>query len=560
MRLVTIMNYSDPIGIAMCKGWLYLARRFCKAMPITVLHRDPIPEIIQFATNFNSVEIQQMSTKGILEPELSGRFGRPAQFFKLGLWRWAELAGLEEFVFIDADAWIVRDISPLFEAAKQKAFVCTTERVIEKGQPGEGEPLLNTGVFAYSKSRKLGITYGKLLEEFERCGKSILAPTGDQGLLWSYFRRLGYNWELPEIGQEYNTFANGIRVEKLGDSIEVYAAEKPPAGIEPWASEWLGWGNREPARIVHAISKYKWWTLHETGPLWDYVGSEIDFLEKGGGQRIQFKDDVVRRNPDRKFASWILPEPVEPAKVIRPMKEFTQGLVSVVIPTYNRPELLRHAIGMIRQQTYRPIEIIIVDDSDSDQRIPQIKAPDITHIQLNRRFSTGLKHDMAMDSARGEWICHWDDDDWYAPDRIERQLKMMTQSGAVVSGMDRDFVLSIDGSWWHIQWEGDDLSWLGNATCKAFYDFHDGTAIFRRDAVPDGASYGDHVVSQKVWLLNAIVKAGAHWIKIQNSNRFVYVRHKKNVWQFDEKKVRRPAERPAWFPENEYQFYTALPR
>lgn len=552
------MDYSDPQGVAMCKGWLYLARRFCRATPIIVLHSKPIPEILQFAAHFNNVEVRQMSTSGIIEPWASGPFGRPAQLFKLGLWRWAEQAGLEEFVFIDADAWIVRDISPLFGAVKQKAFVCTTEKIIEKGQPGEGEPLLNTGVFAYSKSRKLGITYEKLLEEFERCGKLIPVPTGDQGLIWSYFKRLGYNWELPEIGQEYNTFANGIRVEKLGDLIEVYAAKKPPAGVDPWAAEWLGWGNREPARIVHAISKYKWWTLPETAPLWNYVVSEVSLLENGGGHRIQFKDDVARANPDRKFSSWTLPEPVEPAKVIGPMKERTPGLVSVVIPTYNRPELLRHAIGLIRRQTYSKIEIIIVDDSDVGHRIQKIKAPDITHIQLGRRFSTGMKHNMAMDAARGEWICHWDDDDWYATDRIDRQLKMMAQSGAVVSGMDRDFVLSTDGSWWHIRWEGDDLSWLGNASCKAFYDFHDGTAIFRHDAIPDGASYGDHVVSQKVWMLNAIVKAGAHWIKVQNDNRFVYVRHSKNVWQFDEAKVRKPAERPAWFPENEYKFYTEL--
>jgi hypothetical protein len=68
------------------------------------------------------------------------------------------------------------------------------------------------------------------------------------------------------------------------------------------------------------------------------------------------------------------------------------------------------------------------------------------------------------------------------------------------------------------------------------------------------------MVSQKVWLLNAILRGGAEWVRVPNDNMFVYIRHAKNVWKFDEAKVRRPAERPSWFPGHELKFYTSLPR
>lgn len=110
-------------------------------------------------------------------------------------------------------------------------------------------------------------------------------------------------------------------------------------------------------------------------------------------------------------------------------------LVSCVMPTFNRRPYIRAAIDCWLKQTYQNKELIILDDGDDPVRdlVPRKKG--IRYIRNAKgREITGTKRNHCCELAKGEIICHWDDDDWSAPDRIEHQLGLLRQTGRPITG------------------------------------------------------------------------------------------------------------------------------
>lgn len=99
-------------------------------------------------------------------------------------------------------------------------------------------------------------------------------------------------------------------------------------------------------------------------------------------------------------------------------------LVTVYIPTYNRVELLKRAVESVRQQTYKNLEIIIVDDCSIDGTHSYLK--EITEKDARIRFflkekNSGacMSRNIAIENAKGEFITGLDDDDYFLTNRIE---------------------------------------------------------------------------------------------------------------------------------------------
>ncbi len=110
-------------------------------------------------------------------------------------------------------------------------------------------------------------------------------------------------------------------------------------------------------------------------------------------------------------------------------------LVSVIIPTRNRPELLARAIQSVLNQTYRHIEIIVVNDRGVDVG----KLIDHFNCRGNIRYfnlSTGIERsaarNLALRSAKGNYITYLDDDDRYLPEHLETLVSHARQSGCRV--------------------------------------------------------------------------------------------------------------------------------
>src|SRR4051812_13992958 len=91
-------------------------------------------------------------------------------------------------------------------------------------------------------------------------------------------------------------------------------------------------------------------------------------------------------------------------------------LVSTIIPVFNRPAMLREAVTSVLSQTYRPIEVIIVDDGSTDDDTPRAIAelaerhPDVRGIRRTNG-GPGLAREAGRGESRGDFIQYLDSDD-----------------------------------------------------------------------------------------------------------------------------------------------------
>jgi glycosyltransferase involved in cell wall biosynthesis len=113
-------------------------------------------------------------------------------------------------------------------------------------------------------------------------------------------------------------------------------------------------------------------------------------------------------------------------------EEFTTSLVSVIIPTYNRQDLLREAVLSIAQQSYRPIECIVVDDGSTDRTADVMHG--LAYLQ-NNDFSLKyiVQRNAGSQAARnngtihssGEFIQYLDSDDLLYPSKLKEQVAFL---------------------------------------------------------------------------------------------------------------------------------------
>ena len=119
-------------------------------------------------------------------------------------------------------------------------------------------------------------------------------------------------------------------------------------------------------------------------------------------------------------------------------------LVSAIIPTRNRPELLARALQTALAQDYPHIEVIVVDDASS----PPAELPSGTHARLLRMDTAGgagAARNAGVESARGDLVAFLDDDDeWLAP-KLREQVEALSAAPDAV-GVISGFVAHRDGT------------------------------------------------------------------------------------------------------------------
>ena len=103
------------------------------------------------------------------------------------------------------------------------------------------------------------------------------------------------------------------------------------------------------------------------------------------------------------------------------------GLVSTIVPVHNRPSLLKEAVESVLAQTYRPIEIVIVDDGSTDETPAvaerfAIENPGIVSALRIANAGPGAAREAGRLRARGSYLQYLDSDDLLAPRKFEIQV------------------------------------------------------------------------------------------------------------------------------------------
>ncbi len=103
------------------------------------------------------------------------------------------------------------------------------------------------------------------------------------------------------------------------------------------------------------------------------------------------------------------------------------GLVSVIIPVFNRKEMLEEAVSCVVNQTYRPVEVVVVDDGSTDgtesvaDRLAA-ESPGFVRTLHRPNGGPGAARETGRLAAHGEFLQYLDSDDWLDPRKVELQV------------------------------------------------------------------------------------------------------------------------------------------
>lgn len=119
-------------------------------------------------------------------------------------------------------------------------------------------------------------------------------------------------------------------------------------------------------------------------------------------------------------------------------------MVSILIPTYNTPHLyLCAAIESALSQTYKNIEIVIVDDGSTNNEMPigtadkllvskhlNVKSERVIYHKLDGNYGAAYARNRAFELSSGDYICYLDSDDAYTVGHVESHLRIMFEEQA----------------------------------------------------------------------------------------------------------------------------------
>lgn len=113
-----------------------------------------------------------------------------------------------------------------------------------------------------------------------------------------------------------------------------------------------------------------------------------------------------------------------------------EGMVSIIMPSWNTGRLIAESIQSVIDQTYPNWELLIVDDcstDNTDEVVEKFHDERIRYFHNESNSGAALTRNHALQKARGEWIAFLDSDDLWMPEKLEHQLNFMQENHYVLS-------------------------------------------------------------------------------------------------------------------------------
>jgi len=121
--------------------------------------------------------------------------------------------------------------------------------------------------------------------------------------------------------------------------------------------------------------------------------------------------------------------------------------ISVIIPAYNAEQYIRTAIESCLSQTYPPCDIIVIDDGSTDGTAAVAESfPSPVHvIRLPQNSGASVARNRGIQASTGDWIAFLDADDWFLPEKLERQRRCVLQNQQAVLAYTGWSIIALDG-------------------------------------------------------------------------------------------------------------------
>jgi glycosyltransferase involved in cell wall biosynthesis/Flp pilus assembly protein TadD len=347
----------------------------------------------------------------------------------------AAVASVVEQTYQNTEIIIVNDGSTDNTAQVAEELIARhPERVIRLiNQPNSGQP-------AISRNRGIAASRGKYLLCLD--ADDLIAPTmieeclevleEDPGVAIAYTDRLDFDGvDQVVYAGEYNfprlRYANHISYcalfhREVWDAVGGYRTNVK--GVEDW-DFWVAAGARNftGRRIPKPLFKYR---RHDTGVFQDVVK---DFDRKTA--QVILNNREVYLEKDISKARDLLGETAG-ADIRRP-------LVSVITPTYNRPERLLRAVKSVLDQTFQNFEIIVVNDGGPDLEHllrPLNRKRNIVYLNHGGNRERSAARNSGIKLARGKYLAYLDDDDLFYPDHLQTLVGLLENSDYQVAYTD----------------------------------------------------------------------------------------------------------------------------